>query len=82
MGLTCVLLHNIYIEKGDMITRNIDLSFDLSTNKRRPQNDLRELLQMTNISQRYLGNIPADAKRVRDFICPEFWEEKQLHEYN
>ena len=35
MGLTCVVLHNLCIDKGDFIARKFDLTFDLMTNKHR-----------------------------------------------
>ena len=56
-GLASIVLHNICIEMGDIIPRNIDLTIDPSSNKRRPRDELREVLQMTDINQRYFGKI-------------------------
>lgn len=42
------------IEKGDMISRNINLSVDSGPNKRRPQNNLPKLLQ----NDKYLEYMP------------------------
>ena len=39
MGLACVVLHNIRIEKGDLIPRKLDLTFDV-TNKRKNSDDV------------------------------------------
>ena len=38
-GLASIVLHNICIEMGDIIPRNIDLTIDPSSNKRRPRNE-------------------------------------------
>ena len=79
-GLASIVLHNICIEMGDIIPRNIDLTIDPSSNKRRPRNELREVLQMTDINQRYLGTNSAEAKSIRDFLAEIFWEERQSYE--
>ena len=79
-GLASIVLHNICIEMGDIIPRNIDLTIDPSSNKRRPRNELREVLQMTDINQRHLGTNSAEAKSIRDFLAEIFWEERQSYE--
>ena len=76
IGLACVVLHNICIEKKDLITRNIDLSVDSAANKRRPSDEIRNILQMTNVNTRYFGENSTQARKVRDYITNEFWEEK------
>ena len=48
MGLTCVVLHKLCIDKGDFIPRKIDLTFDHMTNKRRDRAELRDILHLTN----------------------------------
>ena len=63
-GLVSIVLHNICIEKGDIIPRSIDLSIDPSSNKHRPRNELREELQMTDIKQRYLETNSAETKSI------------------
>ena len=35
---------------------------------------------MNNVNQKYLGNCPENAKRIRDFIAKIFWEEKRRYE--
>ena len=52
-GLASIVLHNTCIEMGDIIPWNIDLTIDPSSSKRRPRHELREVLQMTEINQRY-----------------------------
>ena len=80
MGLACVVLHNICIDRGDIIPRNIDLTVDPITNKRRPPNEIRDVLQMTNINQRYLRDSPMNAKIIRDCIAKTFLAEKTEYE--
>ena len=80
--LACVVLHNVCIERGDIIPRRLDLTLDPVTNKRRPRHDLREVLQMTDIAVQYFGNKTKESKSVRDCIANKFFEEKQNYEKN
>ena len=41
MGLACVLLHNLGVDKEDIIPRKFDLSYDHETNKRRDSAELK-----------------------------------------
>ena len=79
-GLASIVLHNICIEIGDIIPQNINLTIDPSSNKRRPRNKLREVLQITDTNQRYFGTNSAEAKSIRDYLADRFWEERQSHE--
>ena len=45
-------------------------------NKRRLQNEIRDVLLMNNINQRYLGNCPENAKRILDTLLQINFEEK------
>ena len=38
---------------GDMIPRNWDMTVDHDTNKRRPQNEIRDVLLINNMNQKY-----------------------------
>ena len=33
--LACIVLHNICIEKGDLITQNLDFTYDSVTNRKK-----------------------------------------------
>ena len=48
MDLACVVLHNMCVEKGNLIPRKLDLAFDDITNKRRNSDDVRDLLDLIN----------------------------------
>ena len=65
---------------GDIFPRNIDLSVDPVTNKRRPQTELRGVLQMTNINRRYLRDSPINSRLVRDKIAEKFYTEQIAYE--
>ena len=81
LGLASIVLNDICIETGDVIPRNIDLTIYPSSNKRRPTNELiREVLQMTDINQRYFGTTSAEAKSIRGYLAERFWEERQSYE--
>ena len=80
MGLACLVLHNVCIELGDMIPQNGDMAVDHATNKRRPQNEICDILLMNSINQKYLGNCPKNAKRIRDFIANKFWGKNRRYE--
>ena len=46
MGLTRVILHNICIDKGDLVPRKFDLTYDKALNKPRESTELRDLLDL------------------------------------
>ena len=75
LGLASIVLNDICIETGDVIPRNIDLTIYPSSNKR-----IREVLQMTDINQRYFGTTSAEAKSIRGYLAKRFWEERQSYE--
>ena len=48
MGLACVIPQNICIDKGDLVPRKFDLTYDIASNKLRESNELRDLLDLTD----------------------------------
>lgn len=73
--LACIILHNICIERGDTISKKLDLSIDPATNGRRNRDVIRRQLDMTNC-QRVRDN-SCQAARIRSALSQMFWEEKQ-----
>ena len=73
MSLACVVLHNLCIDKEDIIPRNFDLSYDHVTNKRRDWAELRDMLNLTNSR---LKNYRGEGIKVREAITKAFWDEK------
>ena len=44
--LACIAQHNNYIEKGDLITQNLDFTNGSVTNRKRSSEELRDILNM------------------------------------
>ena len=57
MGLACVILHNLCMDKEDFIPRKFDLTFDHMTNKRRDRTELRDILHLTNSNRPNYANL-------------------------
>ena len=73
--LTCMVLHNICIERGDSIARKLDLSVDPSTQEKRDREEIRKLLQMTDC--RSSKDTSDEAVKVRDALWEKLWVEKE-----
>ena len=75
MALAFVILHNICIDKGDLVPRKFDLTYDIASNKRRESNELRDLLNLTDSNVNNLENERVVAVKVRDKIKEVFLSE-------
>ena len=64
MGLACVILHNICIDKGDLVPRKFDLAYDIASNKRRESNELRDLLDLTDSNVKNFETVRLVAVKV------------------
>ena len=75
MGLTAVVLHNICLEIGDTVARNMDLTVDPSSNKRRVREEVAAILDLIDRNQRnYTGHKTATA--IRESLTNFLREEK------
>lgn len=74
--LTCITLHNIYIEKGDTISRNLDLTIDPQTNERKPREAIRDQLHMTACKK--VVDTCIQAGRIRDALTEKLWGKRNL----
>ena len=70
------MLHNICIEKGDSISRKLDLSYDKNDNTRKSPEELRRILKMVS-SKSYLDTSKG-AAIVRNNIFDYLWSKKEL----
>ena len=61
-----MVLHNICIERGDSISRKLDLSVDPTTQEKRDREEIRKLLQMTDC--RSSKDTSDEAVKVRDVL--------------
>ena len=75
ISLACVVCHNICIDMEDKAPTSWDLRFDTETQKKRPREAVRELLNMRNC--RRMRDTSIEAKAVRECLKSKFWSEKQ-----
>lgn len=80
MSLACVVLHNICIDLDDNMNKTWDAGYDPKTNKRRPADEVREILQMTKCKK--VPDTCTNAIKIRDCLKSKFWQEKQGHGVN
>ena len=73
MTLACIVLHNICIELEDTIPNCWDETVD-QMGRKRPQDEVRELLIMTNSPQSRDNNF--EAGKIRDTLKQKFFLEK------
>ena len=66
--LACIVLHNICIDRGDSAPRQWDLSRDPASNKRRPRDEVRSLLQMRHCNCRRIPDTNHDAVKIREAL--------------
>ena len=76
MTLACIVLHNICTELDDAALNCWDETVD-QTGKKRPQNEVRDLLIMTNSPQSPDNNY--EAGKIREALKRKFFSEKLGH---
>ena len=71
--LAFMVLHNICIDRGETLSKQLDLTLDSVTNQRRDRNQVRELLQMTSCERNRDSSKQANAMRdaLADKRCIE-----------
>lgn len=76
--LACMVLHNVCIDRGDTITKQLNLTVDPVTNRRRDREQIRELLQMTSCDK--IRDSCHQANVIRDALADKFFVEKETGE--
>ena len=74
--LVCIVLHNIFIGKGDGISHKLDFSYDKNDNARKSPEELRKILKMVS-SKSYLDTSKG-AEILRNNICDYLCRKKEL----
>ena len=77
-GLACVVvLHNLCIDRGDLVPRKFDLTSDHASNKRLSPDEVRDalVLQSTN-QENFEINKKPQALKVRKALTTKIWKEK------
>ena len=73
--LACIVLHNICIDFGENIPRNLDLTLNPATQQRRPRDVIRNLLHMTR--SRPTRTSTKSATLIRNALAEKFWKEHE-----
>ena len=73
--LTCIVLHNICIEREDTLSNQLDLTIDPETNERTPREVIREILNMRNCQK--VADNSRQAARIWDALTQMLWQEKR-----
>ena len=81
IGLACDVLHNLCIDKEDIIPRKFDLSYDHVTNNGRDRTELRDMLNLTNLRFKNYDTGKGKGVKVREAIKKAFWDEKNRNSY-
>ena len=76
-ALACIVLDNISVEKGDSISRKLDLSYDKNDNTRKSPEELRRILEM--VPGTCYVDISKGPTILRNNICDYLWNKKELH---
>ena len=74
--LACIVLHNICIEKEDLITQNLDFTYDSVTNRKRSSEELRDILIMA--TDAYTIENSKGTQSVRKALSDYFQEHKEF----
>ena len=75
--MACTVLHKICINRGDSVSRKMDLTIDLATGERRDREVIRNLLQM--IRSPPVRDTCHRATLIRNSLSDKFWREKEGH---
>ena len=73
--LACIVLHNICIERGETLCRQLNATVDPATNQRRPRDVIRRLLNMSDCPRK--RDNCHHANQIRNVLMQKFWREKQ-----
>ena len=76
--VACMVLHNIWIEKGDAIFSKLDLTRDPRSNEKRDCQAIRNALEMTARSKVPASN--AQAIQIQNTLADIFWRERESFE--
>ena len=74
--LAYIVLYNICIEKGDLITQNLEFTYDSVTNRKRSSEELRDMLIM--VADAYTVENSKGTQIVRKALSDYFQEHKRI----
>ena len=77
-GLACVVLHNLCIERGDLVPRKFDLTSHHALNKCLSSEEVRNVLALRSTNQKnFAVNKISQALKVRKALSAKIWKEKE-----
>ena len=72
-----VVLHNLCIDRGDLVPRKFDLTSDHASNKRLSPDEVRYALALQSTNQKnFETNEKPQALKVRKALTAKMWKEK------
>ena len=76
--LACVVLHNLCIERGDLVPRKFDLTSDHASNKRISPKEVRDASALRSTNQKIFEvNKKSQLLKVRKALTAKMWKEKE-----
>ena len=76
--LECMVLTNVCLERGETMSKKLNLTIDPKTNQRRDRERIRELLQMTSYGK--IRDSGHQANAIRDPLAEKLFAEKESGE--
>ena len=75
-SLACIVLH-VCLDRGDPISKKLDLTRNPSTGELRDRPTIRRLLQMRNCPK--IRDTCPQTTRIRNALVEKFWREQEGH---
>ena len=75
--MACIVLHNICINRGDLLSRKMNLTIDPVSRERRDREVIRNLLQMTQSPP--VRDTCHQATLIRNCPSENLWREEEGH---
>lgn len=79
-ALSCMVLHNICLDKKDTLPKKLDVSIDPRTNQKRDRKVICDLLLMGRNTQIF-DPTNNEAIAIREAITTKLWKELQNSKY-
>jgi len=73
--LACMVLHNVCIDRGETLSKKLDLTLDPVRNQRRDRNRIREILQMLPCEK--VRDSCQQADIIQNTLADKLFSEKQ-----
>ena len=76
--MVCVVLHDLYIERGDLVPRKFDLTLDHASSKHLSPEEVRNALALRSANQKnFEVNKISQTFKVQKALTAKMWKEKE-----